>query len=90
MFRYLQTRCDRRDERRARELRDGLGRRRWLLSWAPVDDHRWLARLSCEELTETVEEVAGTRCEAIRLAELALRRSLEHRDRHELRTSTNQ
>lgn len=72
----LRAQFDQRDQRRACRLRQHYGRRRWLLSWLPLDDRRWLARLSCPELAETVEAVGRTRCEAIALADLTLSTSL--------------
>lgn len=81
MLSYLRDHHDRRDERRAHVWREQLGRHGRLVSWTRLDHSRWLARLSCEELTETLEEVGRTRCEAIERAEHVLRIDLAHRGR---------
>ena len=56
---------DRRDEAFARRMRDELGRNNCLLSWRQDADSRWRARLSCSELSRTIERTAWTRAEAI-------------------------
>ncbi len=63
---------DRRDERRARQLRNRFGRQRRLLSWQRLGPERWLARLSGPEHPETIEALGSTRLEAIAAAELVL------------------
>jgi len=66
-----------RDRWRARRLREEFGRsRRWLVSWYRLGRRRWLARLSCPELAETIEETGRSRCEAIARAERVLRAAL--------------
>jgi hypothetical protein len=77
MFTLLLTLGDRRDELRARLLREVFGRRRWLLSWQRLGRRRWLARLSCPDLAETVEAIGWTRCRAIASAERSLRAALD-------------
>jgi hypothetical protein len=67
---------DARDERIAREMREGYGRCGWLVSWYQRDDDSWLARLSCPDVYDTVEEIGRTRREAIALAEAELTRKL--------------
>jgi hypothetical protein len=60
---------DRRDDRRAREIRAELGPRGVLVSWHRVDlphaRRRWLARVSCRDWPETVEQAGFSRCRAI-------------------------
>lgn len=63
---------DRLDERRARRARTRLGHRRWLVSWRRTGRGAWLARLSCPEVPETVEQAGRTRSEAIAAAVAAL------------------
>ena len=71
---------DRRDERLARQLRDRLGRRGRLVSWhcdePSTSSPRWTARISCRELSETLECNGQSRCRAILAAVLALDRRL--------------
>jgi hypothetical protein len=67
------------DERRARRLREELGRRRWLVSWQRDPDGRWRARLSGPETPRTVERTARTRSRAIERAARAMGRILDFR-----------
>ncbi|RUL85733.1 hypothetical protein [Tautonia sociabilis] len=71
--------ADDRDARRADRLRRSLGRMRWLISWERRGDGRWVARLSCPELPETVARCGRSRCEAARRAArvLSLRRGAD-------------
>lgn len=66
---------DQRDEHLARMRRMQLGVSLKLVSWYPLPDGRWLARLSGPEPLETTEEEGDTRCEAIELAENIHRRA---------------
>lgn len=70
---------DRRDERRARSLRESMGRCGRLVSWCrdvPRDPKGWTARVSCGELPETVEGTATSRHRAICAAVATLERRL--------------
>ena len=70
---------DRRDERRARSLRESMGRSGRLVSWCrddPRDPKRWTARVSCGELPETVARTATSRHRAICAAVATLDRRL--------------
>jgi hypothetical protein len=59
----------RRDERQAVKFRDSLGRKGVLISWYwdPEPDPKapWIARVSCDEVPETVEARSFHRCSAI-------------------------
>ena len=72
----MKSMIDSRDDRIAREMRDAFGRCGWLVSWHRLGDDSWLARLSCPDIVETVEEFGRTRREAIVLAEAELTRRL--------------
>ena len=72
---------DRLDEYFATKRRQSLGRRRWLLSWTPTDDGRWLARLSAPGVARTIERAADTRNAAIGRAVGAMNRLLKFRER---------
>lgn len=55
-----------RDEQKAREMRERLGRgSRWLVSWEACGKNRWLARVSCPDHPETIERVGTSRIAAI-------------------------
>lgn len=53
------------DEERARRLRREFGQRRWILSWMPTENARWMARVSGPGHPDTVERTGRTRAEAI-------------------------
>ncbi|GAC1315897.1 MAG: hypothetical protein NVSMB14_15520 [Isosphaeraceae bacterium] len=72
----MKNMIDARDDRIAREMREAFGRCGWLVSWHRHRDDSWLARLSCPDIVETVEEFGRTRREAIVLAEAELTRRL--------------
>lgn len=73
MLRPLLRWRDHRDERHARRIRADLGRDRQLVSWLP-SGRGWMARLSCPEVSETVEAHGPTRRAAIARAAERLRR----------------
>ena len=77
---------DRRDDLRARSLRDQLGREGRIVSWHrdnPRPLTPWIARVSCQDLPETIEARGRTRRHAILAASDLLARRLRRRDRLE-------
>ncbi len=73
---YLDALKDRLDDRRAQRCRYDFGTHRWLVSWAPADGRKWLARLSAPEHPETIERFGKTRVAAIQAAAKVLRRAI--------------
>jgi hypothetical protein len=74
---------DRLDETRAHQLRRDLGSRRWLVSWSPEPGtvpSVWLARVSCPQLSLTIERRGRTRVKAAIRAQTALERLLQGRE----------
>ncbi|MDB5349621.1 MAG: hypothetical protein JWN86_868 [Planctomycetota bacterium] len=83
----LRTFFDRRDDRRARALRDQLGLCGVLVSWHRIDaahpdgtGRGWLARVSCRVWPETIERPGPNRCRAIRHAAEVLERLARETD----------
>jgi hypothetical protein len=72
-IRLMDNLLDEIDEERARQLRNDLGRRHWLVSWMLDDDGTWMARVSGPGYPDTVERTGRTRVEAIERATSALR-----------------
>lgn len=81
----MKNMIDARDDRIAREMREAFGRAGWLVSWQRHTDDSWMARVSCPEVVETVEEFGRTRREAIVLAEAELTRRLSRQIRERQR-----
>lgn len=74
---------DRLDEARAHQLRRDLGSRRWLVSWSrkpAAGQPPWLARVSCPQLSLTIERRGRSRVSASLRAQTALERLLQRRD----------
>lgn len=53
------------DLARAVRLRNEYGRVKWLVSWNPLDDGTWIARLSAPKVEATIEAEGKSRCLAI-------------------------
>ncbi len=69
-------RLDRKDECRARQMRQSLGLRRCVVSWERQHDGQWRARLSGPRIVVTIERTAKSRGLAILRAETAMNRIL--------------